>query len=69
MRFRIRDFEPGEMIAREPNMRVLEITRNWDSKLSHTDVYLLTAEDVAAINALAFAINSHEPLPIEAGEA
>lgn len=70
MKFRIRDFEPGEMIAREPGMRILEI-ETWRTAVfgeESTYVFPLNSEDIAAFNALAFAINSHAPLPIEAGE-
>lgn len=70
MKFRIRDFEPGEMIARAHGMRILEIESGWTAVFGEGSTYVfpLDSEDIAALNALAFAINSHEPLPIEAGE-
>lgn len=68
MKFRIRDFEPGEMIAREPNLRVLEIVKEYSPANTERFIFALTSGDIAALNALAFAINSHESLPIEAGE-
>ena len=63
MKFRIRDFESGEMIAREPGMRVLEVIDGPD-----LCAFILRPKDLAALNSLALQVNSHEPLPIEAGE-
>jgi len=68
MRFRLREFEPGEMIAREPGLLALEVFPT--DFLPDLDSYVFPVRlgDVAALNSIALQLNAGEPFPIEAGE-
>lgn len=67
MKFQIRDYQPGDFFHNPPGGRVLVITRELSPSHTEHATFPLTPEDIAAFNSIAFQVNCHEPLPIEAG--